>query len=171
MKFVLLAAAALIVIVGLVLLIGALLPRQHQGTREIELNRPLREVFEVVRAFSAAPDWRHNLRRVEMLSPAEGHARFRETSKNGSVTYEVMEEVPGQKLVTRIMDRDLGYSGSWTYEFFPTQSGTRVRITENGEVSNILFRFMSRFVFGQTSTMETYLKALGTKFGQEVTPQ
>ena len=44
-------------------------------------------------------------------------------------------------------------------------------ITENGTVTNLFFRFMSRFVFGYTATIETYLVDLGTKFGEETTPQ
>ncbi|MEO8045106.1 MAG: SRPBCC family protein [Spartobacteria bacterium] len=171
MKIVLILAAGLVVLVGLVCLIGVLLPRQHRVAREIALGRSPRDVFAVVRDFRTAPSWRRHLRSVEMLAPADGHTRFREAAQNGSVTYEVMEEIPDTKLVTRILDRDLGYSGSWTYEFLPTQEGTRLRITEDGEVSNILFRFMSRFVFGQTKSLETYLKALGAKFGQDVTPQ
>ena len=100
-----------------------------------------------------------------------GLVRFREVSKDGRVTYEVVEDVPAEKLVTRIVDRDLGYSGSWTYQFSAAGNGTRVRITEEGDVSNILFRFMSRFIFGHTSTLEGYLVALGAKFGQSVAPQ
>ncbi len=56
-------------------------------------------------------------------------------------------------------------------ELSPADNGTRMRITENGEVPNVLFRFMSGFVFGHTGTMDTYLKALGRKFGEEVTPK
>ena len=62
--------------------------------------------------------------------------------------------MPGEKLVTRIVDRDRGYFGSWTYEFSPAVNGTLVRITEHGEVPNVVFRFMSRFVFGHTATIE-----------------
>ena len=74
-------------------------------------------------------------------------------------------------MVTRIVDLDLGYSGTWTYTLTKEAAGTRVQITEAGEVSNILFRFLSRFVFGHTGTMEKYLTALGKKFGEEVSPQ
>ena len=42
-------------------------------------------------------------------------------------------------------------------------SGTRVSITERGEVYNPIFRFLSRFVFGHTGTMETYLRDLARK--------
>jgi hypothetical protein len=171
MRILLIAITALLVIVGLVLVIGAMLPRQHRATREITLNRSPREIYSVARDFGSAPSWRRNLLQVEWPDPANGLVRFREVSKDGSVTYEIVEDTPGEKLITRIVDRDLGYSGSWTYEFSPAEKGTCVRITEDGEVSNILFRFVSRFVFGQTSTIDSYLRALGGKFGENVTPK
>jgi hypothetical protein len=46
-----------------------------------------------------------------------------------------------------------------------------VKITEKGEVSNVLFRFMSRYVFGHTSTIDSYLTALAKKFNESVQPQ
>lgn len=95
----------------------------------------------------------------------------REYAKHGAVTYDLIEDQPGERMVTRIADLNLGYSGSWTYTFTKEPAGTRVQITEAGEVSNILFRFMSRFVFGQSSTIEKYLIALGKKFGEDVSPQ
>ena len=42
----------------------------------------------------------------------------------------------------------------------PTDAGTRVTITENGEIYNVFFRFMARFVFGYTATMDRVLDAL-----------
>jgi hypothetical protein len=62
--------------------------------------------------------------------------------------------------VARIADTDLPFGGTWTYELKPEGAGTRVTITERGEVYNPIFRFMSRFVLSQTATMEKYLAAL-----------
>lgn len=39
-----------------------------------------------------------------------------------------------------------------------------------GWVANPLFRFLSRFVFGHYRTLESYARALGRRFNQEVTP-
>jgi hypothetical protein len=38
-------------------------------------------------------------------------------------------------------------------------------------VKNPLFRFLSRTVFSLASTMERYLRALGTHAGVEITPE
>lgn len=171
MKIVLILLAVVVGLVLLALIIGAALPRNHVVSRQVILHRPPSEVYETVRNFSAASSWRPDLERVEMIATGDDHVRFREHGKQGAVTYDLIEDRPNEKIVTRIADQDLGYSGSWTYTFQSEANGTRLEITEAGEVSNILFRFMSRFVFGQAATIEKYLAALGRKFGQEVSPQ
>jgi Polyketide cyclase / dehydrase and lipid transport len=171
MKIALIVLALVVALVLVVLVIGAALPRNHVVSRHVILHRPPGEVYETVRNFSAAPSWRPDLERVEMIATGDNHVRFREHGKQGAVTYDMIEDRPNEKIVTRIADQDLGYSGSWTYTFQSEADGTRLEITEAGEVSNILFRFMSRFVFGHTGMMEKYLAALGRKFGQEVSPQ
>lgn len=171
MKIALIITAFFFVIVALILIIGAALPRNHVVSRQIILHSSPYEIYRSVRDFNAAPSWRSDIERVETVATTDNHVRFREYAKHGAVTYDLVEDQPGERIVTRIADQNLGYSGSWTYTFTKETAGTRVQITEAGEVSNILFRFMSRFIFGQTSTIEMYLIALGKKFGEDVSPQ
>jgi hypothetical protein len=172
MRLVAIIAGAIVGVIAIVYVIGALLPHKHVASREITLSRSSRDVYAVVRDFASAPSWRADLKRVVLLEAVDGKPRFREEFGYGAINYEVMEEREPDRLVTRILDRDLGYFGTWTYEFIPVENGaTRVRITENGEVPNVVFRFMSRFIFGHTKTMETYLRALGRKFGEDVSPK
>ncbi|HEV2904214.1 MAG TPA: hypothetical protein VGW32_04155, partial [Pyrinomonadaceae bacterium] len=96
----------------------------------------------------------------------DGRVHFREDGSNGPVNYELAEDVPGQRMVTRIIDTNLGYSGKWTYVFSPEGAGTRVTITEDGVVSNVIFRFLSRYAFGHTATMDSYLTSLARHFGE-----
>jgi hypothetical protein len=70
-------------------------------------------------------------------------------------------------MVTRILDTDLGYSGQWTYTLAAENGGTRLTIREDGVVSNIFFRFMSRYVFGHTATIDSYLTALAAGIGED----
>lgn len=161
MKILLVIVAAVVVLVLLVVIIGALLPRHHTASRVISLRRPPADVYATIRDFAATPSWRKDVKRVTLLDGTP--LRFREESSHGTVTYEVVEDVPAQRLVTRIVDEDLGYSGRWTYSLEPAPEGTRLQITEDGDVSNVVFRFMSRFVFGHTTTIERYLAALATQ--------
>ncbi len=157
---------AVILVVGVVALIGSQLPKTHVASRSIVLHRSPPEVYALVRDFGSAPKWRAEVKHVEVETRADGPVYFREEGANGTVNYELVRDVPGEMMVTRIRDADLGYSGQWTYTFSREGDGTRVTIREDGEVANVLFRFMSRYVFGHTATMDTYLKSLATHFGE-----
>jgi hypothetical protein len=63
-------------------------------------------------------------------------------------------------VVSRIADRSLPFGGRWTFELSPAPGGTLLRITEDGEVYNPIFRFVSRFVFGHDRTINGYLEDL-----------
>ncbi len=74
---------------------------------------------------------------------------------------------PPGHLVTEIADPHLPFGGKWTTDILPIPpNGCIVQIREDGEIHNRFFRFMSRFVFGYTATIDTYLKDLGKKFGE-----
>jgi hypothetical protein len=163
--------AALILLVGIVALIGSRLPKAHVASRSIHLRQPPQNVYAVVRDFGLAPNWRSDVKQMDVEAKQGGPVYFREVGKNGTINYELVEDVPAERMVTRIRDTDLGYSGQWTYMFTPENGGTRVTIREDGEVSNVIFRFMSRYVFGQTSTMDGYLNSLAKRFGEEATPK
>ena len=163
--------AGLLVLVGIVALIGSRLPKAHVASRSILLRRPPHDVYAVVRNFDSAPKWRADVKRIDVDAQPGRPVYFREQGKNGTINYELVEDVPAQRMVTRIRDTDLGFSGQWTYSFTTENSGTRVTIREDGEVSNVLFRFMSRYVFGQTATIDSYLKSLAKHFGEDATPQ
>ena len=159
-----------VLLIAAIALIGSQLPKAHSASRSTLLRQPRQSVYAVIRDFKSAPTWRTDVKSVEILETPGQEPRFVEHG-NDDVTYELAEEVPNQRMVTRILNTDLGYSGQWTYELTDENGGTRLRITEDGEVSNVLFRFMSRYVFGHTSTMDSYLSALGKKFGETATPQ
>lgn len=163
--------AGLALLIGIVALIGSRLPKSHVASRSILLRPSPQEVYAVVRDFDSAPRWRSDLKRIEVDARPGGPVYFREEAKHGTVNYELVEDVPAQRMVTRIRDTDLGYSGQWTYLFTPENGGTRVTIREDGEVSNVIFRFMSRYVFGQTATIDSYLNSLAKQFGEATAPQ
>lgn len=159
-----------VLLVAVVAFVGFRLPMQHTASRSIALHRSPQQVYDVIRDFSSAPSWRSDLKSVEVENQPNGKIHFREHGSQGTVNYELVEDIPAQRMVTRILDTDLGYSGKWTYVFTPEAGGTRVTITEDGEVSNIIFRFMSRYVFGHTATMDSYLTSLAKRFGEDVKP-
>lgn len=159
--------AGLVLLAGIVALIGSRLPREHVASRSILLRRSPPEVYAVVRDFASAPKWRADVTQVDVETQPNGSVYFREIGSNDTVNYELVEDVPAERMVTKIRDTDLGYSGQWTYTFAAENGGTRLTIREDGVVSNIFFRFMSRYVFGHTATIDSYLAAIARHFGEE----
>lgn len=170
MKLLIRIVAAIIVglalLGGIVALVGSRLPPEHVASRSLFLRRSPQEVYAVVRDFGSAPRWRSDVKQVDVETQPNGPVYFREIGSNDTVNYELVEDVPGTRMVTRIRDTDLGYSGQWTYTFGPENGGTRLTIREDGVVSNVIFRFMSRYVFGHTATIDSYLAALAKHFGE-----
>lgn len=164
-------AVVFLLLVGVVAVIGSRLPKDHVASRSIVLKRSPAEVYKLVRAFDAAPKWRADVKHVEIDVRAGGPVHFREEGTHGVVNYALVKDVPNEQIVTRILDTDLGYAGQWTYTFAPENGGTRVTIREDGEVSNVLFRFMSRYVFGHTATMDACLTSLAKYFGEDAAIQ
>ena len=170
MKWVMLIGGVLVGVVVLVAVVGAMLPVRHVAARTARVGRPPAEVFALVTDFGGAARWRSDLERVELLPARHGHPAFREHGRHGATTMEVDELTAPERLVVRIADPDLPFGGTWTWELRPDGAGTAVTITERGEVKNPIFRFLSRFVFGHTATIDKVLGDLGRHWGETVSP-
>jgi uncharacterized protein YndB with AHSA1/START domain len=159
-----------VVLVLLVAAIGASLPVDHVASVSATYDRPPEEVWRAITDFQSFPSWRTGVDRVEARTFDDGSSGWVEYGSTGPLPMAVVEQVPPRRLVLRIASDELPFGGTWTYELEPTPGGTRVTITENGTVSNVIFRFVARFVMGYTGTMEAYLSGLGSHFGEEVEP-
>ena len=164
----------LAVMVGLglvVVIVGYLLPVRHEATVSATIPAAPDAVWAVLTDPASYPTWRGDVTSVELLPTDSGHVAWREQGKNGVISYAIeLAEVP-TRLVTRITDKSLPFGGSWEYVVTGEGRGSRVRITEHGEVYNPVFRFVSRFIMGHTATASAYLKALGARFGAAVEPE
>jgi len=160
--FLIVAAAVAVVLV--VVAIGFVLPRDHTATRTVDVSTPPDDVWSVITDVAAYPKWRPDVTRIEPLPDVDGRPSWREIRRRDSIPYETVESVPSQRFVTRIADRGLPYGGQWTIELAPlvagTPRGTRVTITERGEIYNPVYRVVAHFVLGYTATMDGYLHAL-----------
>lgn len=160
MKIALVIAGVIAGLVLVVVIVGATLPQAHRASRERVFQATPAALYDIVATPAAYPSWRSGVSRVEMLPDEGGKPRFREFDGSDAITYTVDERVPGQRLVTRISDRSLPFGGKWTFELIPEGAGTRLRITEDGEVYNPVFRFVSRFLMGHHATIDRYLADL-----------
>ena len=160
MKIALYAVGAVVALVLIVVAIGYMLPVAHVASSERTMPAPPEAVFAIITAPADFPKWRTDVKSVDIVPAEGGKPRFRERGSNGDILMEVEEQQPSKRLVTRIADKKLPFGGSWTFELTPSGTGTTLRITENGEVYNPVFRFMARYVLGHAATMERYLADL-----------
>lgn len=153
----------LLVILGILILTmfitGSTIPTKHTATSTMVFNASQEEVWRVLSDFNSWPSWRSDLKEIR-----DGNNTFTEVSTDGeAIEYRVDDFTPPERLVTTIITPDLPFGGSWTYELTPTETGCSLTITENGEVYNPMFRFVSKYMIGHTSTMEQYLNDLKKK--------
>jgi hypothetical protein len=136
---------AAVIALGIVAtVIGWWLPVQHVASRSATFAAAPEELYRVVSDVAAYREW-----------------------LDDSTPVQVVDAVPPQRFITRVVDPDGQFGGTWTFDIAPDASGSRLTITEHGEVYNPLFRFMSRFVFGHTATMDRYLAALAARSGAQ----
>ncbi len=170
LKWTLIILGTVVVLIAVVAIVGAMLPRGHVATRTARYKQKPEAIWLAITRVEELPSWRGDLTGVERLPDRNGMPMWREKGRNGTMTFATEEFAPPRRLRTRIADEGLPFGGSWIWELTPDGEGTHLRITENGEIYNPIFRFMARFIFGYASTMEQCLRSLGKRFGEDIAP-
>lgn len=157
------------ILIGLILImtiIGAALPKAHVATRTMQLSTPADQVWATIADGPGWPSWNPGCKSLDVMPENEGRPVWKFGDGGRGMTMVVEEFTPPQRMVTRIADKGLPFGGTWSYEVSPRGTGCEVRLTENGEIYPPPFRFMARFVFGYTATIDGFLKALAKRFGE-----
>ncbi len=142
MKWILRIVVGAIALVALIAIVGYFLPVAHEASRTVEFSRPPEAVYALISDVTNYSTW----------------------WPENEVDVEVVEAVPPTKFVTRIVGES-AFGGTWTMAIAPTPNGSRLTITERGEIYNPIFRTLAKFVFGHASTRESCLAAALKKLG------
>jgi uncharacterized protein YndB with AHSA1/START domain len=171
MQWILLLVGGVIVLLLGLVVAGLLLPRAHVATSWIELPRPPAEVWSTIRDLGQVPTFWVDVKTSERGPDRNGHEVWTQTMKNGfAIGIEIIDDQPPHRLVTRLAPEGKApFGGSWIYEVAESGIGSRVTLTEDGWVDNPFFRVISR-IMGHHATLDSYLRALGRKLGETVTP-
>ena len=157
----------LVGIVAIIWTFGMMLPRDHVATRIGTYHVPPEKVWAAITDVDAMPSWRIGLKGVTRLPEMNGLPAHIEDTAAGKLKIETQSMEPPRKLVNRIGGENLPFGGTWTFDVTPTADRSTLRITENGYVTNPIFRFIGRFFIGYTSEMEKYLTGLAQHFGEK----
>jgi uncharacterized protein YndB with AHSA1/START domain len=160
MRWIIVAGGVLVALAGLAALIGYLIPPTRITARSALLSAGPRRVWAVITAIDQFPQWRRHLRAVEPLPAVAARPAWKERVWHGVVRNQMDEVTPLRRLVVRVTDRALTYEGTWTYELAAEGTGTRLSITEHGEIEHPVCRVLARYVFGYTGNLDGYLSAL-----------
>lgn len=169
MKWILVLLGVLVAVVAIAFTVGARLPQDHLAAVRARFAVPPDSVFAALTDVEAYPKWRKDVKSVSRLPDRAGHTVWRETAGSGVLDYEATVAIRPNRVVNSIITKDAGFSGRWIFQILPDSTGSTLTITEEGTVQQPLFRFMQRYVFGMTASMETFMRALGGRFGEQVT--
>jgi hypothetical protein len=157
------------VVVGLVLLVvivGALTPVEHHVSRTLVTKQSPQAIWDAINDHVNEPKWRDDIAGVNSVGDRNGKPVWQENYKDGNtLQLATTESTPPTRMVREIAEEG-PFSGRWEIDIVPTGEGTKVTITENGKIPNPIFRFISKYVIGQTTQMERYLTNLAKKFGE-----
>ena len=155
---------------GVVFVIGSQLSVAHVASVRATYSASAEDVFALISDYRRHPDWRPSVERIEELAPRDGKPAWQEIGSTGPLPMELTESNPPRSMVTTILSEGMPFGGRWIYALEATAGGggTALTITEEGEVYNPIFRFVSRFIIGHHKTATTYLQDLGRKLGDDV---
>ena len=154
-------------VVALVAGIGWILPKAHTASRTAQYAAAPEAVFAAISDVGQYASWRSDVTSVDLLPSDEGKV-FRETGSDGQVTYRIEILEPPTRMVSRIADPSLPFGGSWTFEVAAAAGGgSSLTITEDGEVYNPIFRFISRFFMSPTAAIEAFQNDLARQLARQ----
>ena len=157
MKWAFIIVGILLLLILGVVLVGFSLPVKHVHQAGVRLKAPREKIWDLITGVQNFPTWRKELASVENITDKS----WKETDQSGdSITFEFVEVTRAKRLVTKIIDKDLPFGGTWTFVLSEQNGESELTITENGEVYNPIFRFVSRFIIGHGLSINRYLESL-----------
>ena len=160
MRWILWIGAGLAVVVLIVVVIGAMLPKGHTASRTARIAMSPEALYTLLSDVDRYQSWRPDVKSLQRLPDRDGKPAWIEDVGGMKIPLRFERMERPSLLVSRIDGSDLPFGGTWTYQIAPVGGGSDLTITENGEVYNVVFRFMSRFIFGHHATMDGFIKHL-----------
>lgn len=154
MRFLIWVGAVLVLLAGLVVLAGWLLPATREGRAEVVIAAKPAQIAEVIADVEAQVAWREGISSVERT--ADGWVEV--TARGERISF--MTEEMGEARIRLRFSSDAGYSGTWEAVLVPEGEGTRIAVVERAEIPSPLGRILARLFFDPEAFATTCLAAL-----------
>jgi len=136
---------------------GLMTPGEYKGSLGKEINASQDKIWSRLTDVENLPNIREEIKSVEVLSTKDGYVDvWKEyTKRDYFMKLKTVERTPKTKLVTKIMETNIGLEGEWSYELENRGANKcYVRISENSKVTSLLMRSYMKF-----SGRDMYLKS------------
>ncbi|HEY4099342.1 MAG TPA: SRPBCC family protein [Gemmatimonadales bacterium] len=160
MRYLVVGSAIIVVLIVAVVIVGYTLPVKHRAIRSAVIHASQAQLAAMIGDVGHYAEWRNGVKRVELISTNDTSRRYGEQSSDGTIEYVMDTAGSPSRIVTTISGGVRAFGGRWTYDLAPRGETTALQITEDGEVYNPLFRFIARFIIGQTATIDRYFSDL-----------
>lgn len=169
MFWILLLMGLIVSLIVAMLVGGMVTPRKHVTSRVMQLQAAPERVWEKISNVAEYAEWRDDVMSVDARTDGNGVLTWTEIGGK-SLSYAAVTNEPPHRFTSRITDEDLGYSGEWQFVLTPSGTGTRLVITEHGEVPNPVMRFIGSLI-GHAGSIERYMRHLALSLGERASPE
>ena len=123
MRWLLFIVGGLALLVAIVAIVGAMLPKAHSASRTARIALPPDALYAVLSDVSQYTAWRKDVKSLERLPDRDGRPAWVEDVNGMKIPmyFERMERP--SLLVGRIADSSLAFGGTWTYRIVPAPGG------------------------------------------------
>ncbi|MFA6045700.1 MAG: SRPBCC family protein [Phycisphaerales bacterium] len=171
LTWILIVVGSLIVLLAIVFvvatLLGTRLSPNHTVQATLHVAKPVAEVFALVDNLEAQPTWDKGVTRIEPLPDDAGRPRRRMVMGRNSFVLTDTTRQPPTQLVRTISDDHKFFGGSWTFDFTPEGSGTKVTLTEHGVIDPPIPRLMMKHFVDPAMYLKRQLAAMARALGEE----
>lgn len=159
------------IVLGAVLVlagIGYSIQNAHVAQVQADYKAGPPEVFDRLVDLEHWPEWHPGVSSMTRIEDADGMSAWRMKGHAGSATLVLLSSQPPERFVARA---DGGmFVGRWTVTVKAHAGGSRVTVTEEARIDNLVVRGLTVFR-SNTASIEQMLRGLGTQFGEAVEPQ
>jgi hypothetical protein len=155
--------------IGLILWYGYTIPVQHTAIASEHYDKTAPEVWSAIIQHEKYPEWHEDVYAIKELPTKVGYQSWKEVDADGNtVPFIILEHSPNVQLTIQTDDKTMDINYKRTYDLIPDtthlEKGTTLKITENGEIHNFLFRVITHFFSGHSGDIDTFLRSLKNKF-------
>jgi hypothetical protein len=153
----------LALLIGVFYAVGLALPAKHTASGSAIFRASPETVWNIVTDYQNQTAWRKDLKEIRTSE----NGIWTEVSTTGDeISYRAKSKQPVLSYEVEIVNNS-NFGGVWEFRFEPVNGGTKLTITEDGEIHNPFFRTIAKLFFDMSATINTYLSNLAVKLGEK----